>query len=181
MQLMIFCVLTVALAWLCRKQLINPRCHGFYRFFAFLGIAWLLVYRASYWQDSATSLHQILSTVLMFLSLAMVVASFLQFWLRGGRRDTDRPVENFEFENTSELVTTGIYKYIRHPMYTSLLLLAWGIFLKQFTWPGLVVVVGVSLALYQTARIEERENRAFFGAAYDQYCQFSKRFLPFLM
>ncbi len=181
MQLMVFLGLVAVLAWLCRYQLRNPDCHGFYRFFAFAGIAWLLVYRVGYWHDNSTSPHQLMSTVLMFLSLWMVIVSVFEFRLRGGQRDIDRPPENFAFENTGQLVTTGIYQYIRHPMYTSLLLVAWGIFLKQFTWFGLMVVAGVSLALYLAARIEERENRAFFGEAYERYCRSSKLFLPFLI
>jgi protein-S-isoprenylcysteine O-methyltransferase Ste14 len=181
MQLMVFSGLVAVLVWLCRHQLRNPRCHGFYRFFAFAGIAWLLVYRVEYWHDDLTAAQQLISSLLMLLSLGMIIASVLEFRLRGGQRETSKPLENFEFENTGNLVTTGVYRYIRHPMYTSLLLLAWGIFLKQFTWPGLLVVAGVSLALYLTARFEERENLAFFGEAYERYCRSSKLFLPFLI
>lgn len=181
MQLIIFSGLVAVLAWLCRRQLRNPRCHGFYRFFAFAGIAWLLVYRIRYWHDNLIAAQQIVSILLMLLSLGVIIASVLEFRLRGGHRETSTPPENFEFENTGHLVTTGVYRYIRHPMYTSLLLLAWGIFLKQFTWFGLAVVFGVSLALYLTARIEERENLAFFGKEYEEYCRSSKLFLPFMI
>lgn len=37
------------------------------------------------------------------------------------------------FERTSTPVTTGIYRYIRHPLCSSLLLLAWGLFFKAPT------------------------------------------------
>lgn len=181
MQLIIFVSSVVVLAWLCRHQLRNPGCHGFYRFFAFVGISWLLVYRIGYWHDNLTSLHQLVSNLLMLLSLGMVVAGVREFRLRGGQRETGQLPENFSFENTSHLVTTGIYRYIRHPMYTSLVLLAWGIFLKQFSWYGLLVVGLVTLALYLTARADERESLAFFGEAYERYCRSSKLFLPFLV
>ena len=39
--------------------------------------------------------------------------------------------ENLAFENTVKLVEVGLYRFIRHPMYASLLLLAWGAFLKH--------------------------------------------------
>jgi protein-S-isoprenylcysteine O-methyltransferase Ste14 len=39
-------------------------------------------------------------------------------------------------EKTTILVTTGAYRYIRHPLYSSLLFLAWGIFFKAPSWPG---------------------------------------------
>ncbi len=37
----------------------------------------------------------------------------------------------FKFEKTTELVTTGIFKYIRHPLYSSLIFLTWGIYFKH--------------------------------------------------
>jgi hypothetical protein len=40
------------------------------------------------------------------------------------------------FEKTTQLVTTGVFKYIRHPLYSSLLLLAWGVFFKHPSWVG---------------------------------------------
>ena len=36
--------------------------------------------------------------------------------------------ETFKFEQTGHLVTAGIYRYIRHPLYSALLLLAWPLF-----------------------------------------------------
>jgi len=56
------------------------------------------------------------------------------------------------------LVTEGIYRYIRHPMYSSLLLLAWGVFFKSFSWAALVLVLVATLALFATAKAEEAEN-----------------------
>ncbi|MCK7540462.1 MAG: hypothetical protein MZV63_61010 [Marinilabiliales bacterium] len=52
----------------------------------------------------------------------------------------------FRFEKTTELVTSGIYRYIRHPMYSSLLLLAWGIWLKQPLAATLPVVAACIMA-----------------------------------
>ncbi|WP_432823942.1 methyltransferase family protein [Trichloromonas sp.] len=86
----------------------------------------------------------------------------------------------FAFENTVNLVTGGIYRYIRHPMYSSLMLLAWGAFLKHFSPAGLVAVVLTSALLVVAGYIEERENLAFFGPAYLEYRKTTKMFLPFL-
>jgi len=46
----------------------------------------------------------------------------------------------YQFEKTSELIDTGIFKYIRHPLYSSLLFLTWGIFLKN-AMAGLLFVM----------------------------------------
>jgi protein-S-isoprenylcysteine O-methyltransferase Ste14 len=85
-----------------------------------------------------------------------------------------------EFEKTTALVTTGIYRYIRHPMYSSLLFLAWGVFFKSPSWADGLIVAVATLALLATARTEEAEDLRFFGEAYREYTRRSKRFIPFI-
>ena len=49
----------------------------------------------------------------------------------------DRSIEDatrLGIEKTTRLVRSGAYRYIRHPLYASLLALAWGAFLKAPTW-----------------------------------------------
>ena len=84
------------------------------------------------------------------------------------------------FEKTSALVTSGIYHYIRHPLYSSLLFLTWGIFFKALTWPGLLLALAATLLLVATARADEAECLIFFGEPYQDYMRRSKRFVPFL-
>jgi protein-S-isoprenylcysteine O-methyltransferase Ste14 len=84
------------------------------------------------------------------------------------------------FEKTSTLVTSGIYHYIRHPLYSSLFFLTWGIFFKALAWPGLVLALAATLLLIATARADEAECLRFFGSAYRAYMTHTKRFVPFL-
>ncbi len=79
------------------------------------------------------------------------------------------------------LVTGGTYRFIRHPMYSSLLFLAWGAFLKAFSWSGGLAATVATLSLIATAKVEERENVRYFGAAYAEYIKRSKMFVPFLL
>ena len=78
------------------------------------------------------------------------------------------------------LVTEGIYRYIRHPLYGSLLFLAWGIFFKSVSIIGFFLVVGASLSLTLTAKIEEKENCDYFGKEYEYYMQQTKMFIPYV-
>ena len=84
------------------------------------------------------------------------------------------------FEKTSTLVTTGIYRYIRHPLYSSLLLLAWGVFFKALTWIGGILAAAATVLLYVTARADEAECLQYFGSAYHNDMSRSKRFLPYV-
>ena len=59
---------------------------------------------------------------------------------RGKPNKEERPdAQLMAFERTTKLVTSGIYKYIRHPLYSSLLLLAWGAFFKAPTQTGITL------------------------------------------
>ena len=85
------------------------------------------------------------------------------------------------FEKTTTLVNTGIYHYIRHPLYSSLLFLAWGIFFKVPTWLGALLALAATLFLFATAKADEAECIRFFGPAYETYMKQTKRFVPFLL
>ncbi len=87
----------------------------------------------------------------------------------------------FEWENTDKLVTTGIFRYIRHPMYSSLLFLAWGALLKSITIGTLILTGVATTALVATAKAEEAENLARFGTEYRNYMRRTRLFVPFLL
>jgi protein-S-isoprenylcysteine O-methyltransferase Ste14 len=79
------------------------------------------------------------------------------------------------------LVTEGVYRYIRHPLYSSLLFLGWGIFFKRPSClVGLFALVA-SAFLVLTARVEEGENIRYFGEVYQEYMKHTKMFVPFVL
>ena len=86
----------------------------------------------------------------------------------------------YRFEQTSQLVDRGIFNYIRHPLYASLLFLTWGIYLKHITLPLLVVALLSTVFLYLTAIADEKECMVYFGDSYKDYMKRSKRFIPYL-
>ena len=76
---------------------------------------------------------------------------------------------------------TGIFRYIRHPLYSSLIFLTWGIFLKNETADLLIVALISTLFLYLTAIFDEKECVRFFGEKYVEYKKRSKMFIPFII
>ena len=176
----VFILLSCVLAWVCRRQLVNPRCHGFYRFFAFEGILWLWLNALPLWHHKLISVAQSLSLLLMVSALGLVVGGVHGLRRHGGVSERQDAGENFSFENTGTLVTRGIFAHIRHPMYSALLLLNWGLVCKRPELDAIVIALLVSGALYLTARTEEQENHAFFGPCYNEYVKRSSMFLPFI-
>jgi protein-S-isoprenylcysteine O-methyltransferase Ste14 len=76
-------------------------------------------------------------------------------------------------------VVRGIYRYVRHPQYTSLILCSFGLLL---VWPRNIVMISflaMTFAYYFLAKTEEKECSAKFGPAFDAYVQRTGMFLPF--
>lgn len=157
-----------------------PHAHGFYRFFAWEFILILFLLNVEYWFDDPFSLHQIVAWTFLIVSMILVIAGVRL--LRGiGKPDRARhDSATIAFEKTTRLVDVGAYRYIRHPLYSSLLFLAWGIFSKSPSWQGGILAMLATLFLIATAKVEERENIRFFGPAYRAYIERTKMFVPFL-
>ena len=176
----LFLLATIGLAHVSRASLDDPRSHGFYRFLAWEVILGLGLLNVDTWFYRPFSWHQLLSWVLLVLSLFLVIHGICLL-RRAGKPDPQRDEATLVgFEKTTELVTIGAYRYIRHPLYSSLLFLAWGIFFKDPSWPGGLLTLAASLFLVAAARIEEIEDIRFFGGAYEAYMKETKMFIPFV-
>lgn len=76
------------------------------------------------------------------------------------------------------LVTSGIYRYIRHPQYTGFACLTIGMLFEWATLPMLLMWPILAVIYYRLARREEADMRAEFGSAYDEYAEKTGMFLP---
>ena len=182
-KFVVFIVTSVLLAHVSREPLRNPRSHGFYRFFAWEVILALLVITLDDWFLDPFAPHQIVSWILLFVCLYPLIDGLRRLKRAGypdsGHRDGAGEAL-LRMEKTTQLVTEGTYKFIRHPLYSSLLLLAWGVFFKSPSWRDLALALAASAFLYITAKIEEGENLTYFGSSYEEYMGKTKMFLPFI-
>jgi protein-S-isoprenylcysteine O-methyltransferase Ste14 len=180
-QLIPFVILSIPVIVLSWRTLTDAKSHGFYRFFSWECILWLLVCNVRYWFDDPLSLKQIFSWIILVIGAYLVIAGVIQM-KRKGKAGNDREDKNlYQFEKTSELVDTGIFKFIRHPLYSSLIFLTWGIFLKNPTAILLMVSAFSTLFLVLTSLSDERECIRYFGDKYRDYMKRSKRFIPFII
>lgn len=176
----IFLGFSVPILWVSRQSLLHPTSHGFSRFFAFEAILGLIVLNGPQWFANPFGPRQLVSWLLLSFSLVFVLWGFLLLRRLGDSRPAAEASPAFHWENTGRLVTTGIFGYIRHPMYSSLLFLAWGAVLKSVTIEAFFLCVAASLALAATAKAEEAENVGRFGREYRDYMKQTRRFVPFL-
>jgi protein-S-isoprenylcysteine O-methyltransferase Ste14 len=80
-----------------------------------------------------------------------------------------------------ELITSGPYAIVRHPIYTGLLPAFVGSALARAEWRGILAVVIAWSALWRKLRFEERWLREQFGESYQAYSQRVAALLPFLL
>jgi protein-S-isoprenylcysteine O-methyltransferase Ste14 len=167
------------LAYVSRASLRVPGSHGFYRYLAWECILALFVWNVMGWFRDAFSPRQLISWVLLFLS-AFLVLHAVYLLRRHGRLDRARQdVPLIGIEKTTTLVTEGAYRYIRHPMYSSLLCLAWGIFFKGPTLLAGGLAAAATGLLYATAKADEATSARYFPD-YQAYMKRTKMFIPFL-
>lgn len=164
------------------RSLRHPGSHGFYRFFSWEAILALLLLNARSWFYKPFAWNQIIAWILLLVSLVPLILGVHALRSRG-KPAAERKGEPslLAFEKTTRLVTSGVYQYIRHPLYSSLFLFAWGTFFKS---PGLlagILSMLSTLFLTLTANADETECTEFFGQEYTEYMKHTKRFIPYVL
>lgn len=76
-----------------------------------------------------------------------------------------------------KLVTNGLYRYMRHPLYTAGLLFIW--LIPVMTWNLLALNIGLTTYVVIGAHFEERKLKREFGEAYWEYQQKTPMLIPF--
>ncbi len=111
--------------------------------------------------ENAWAFVMVTSTAVMFFGLFLMSKGWSRIHAAGG-----------------ELVTDGIYKYVRHPQYLGLIIITIGMLIQWPTiitiamWPVLVVMY------YRLAKREEKEAIEAFGERYEEYKRRTPMFLP---
>ncbi|MGO4391108.1 isoprenylcysteine carboxylmethyltransferase family protein [Variovorax sp. M-6] len=176
-----FVAISVALFLASRRALRQPGSHGFYRFFAWECILGLVLLNLPVWGNEPLAPHQLASWFLLVVSAWLPLHAVRLLKRIGKPTEARNDDALFDFEKTSALVSSGAFRYIRHPMYTALICLAWGAFLKQFSWLGLALALAATTLLFLTALRDEQECLTHFGEAYRAYMRGTRRFVPFVV
>lgn len=117
----------------------------------------IFIFRGQWYPEDKLSL--ILSPVLMATGIALFIA---------GRATLGEA--HTTFPEARRLVTSGVYARIRHPIYTGLQMLFWGLSLWFGSWAGAILSFVLILPLHiWRARAEERVLEEAFGDKYVQY------------
>ncbi|WP_233523423.1 methyltransferase family protein [Dyella solisilvae] len=77
-----------------------------------------------------------------------------------------------------ELIQRGPYRFVRHPIYSGLLLAFTGTALAIGEWRGVFTIAIVAVSFWFKLRLEERWMRENFGAPYENYMRQVKALIP---
>ena len=169
----VFAVLSVGIVMKFRKELFAFERHGPYMFVAAEGLLLLFIFNSGFMFQNPFALSQIFSWILMLISAGLAMLGFHALKRYG------KAIE--DWENTTRLVHEGVFTYIRHPLYASLMFLAGGMLLKDFSGPAVSAFVVTICFLVAASRVEEKENLAKFGAEYECYILRTKRYVPLIV
>ena len=135
---------------------------------AFLGATWIAAHSGT---GPIGRWHLLTGLLLMWIGLAIRIWSVLA--LGASFRTT------VEVDADQSLVDTGPYRFVRHPSYTGILLLATGYGLALDNWLSLAILLIVPLATtLRRITVEEAAMADVLGAPYEAYQQRTKRLLP---
>lgn len=124
------------------------------------------------WRTAASPAAASLGVLLAALGVGFAIWARLHLGRNWGMPMTER--------KDPELVTSGPYAYVRHPIYTGVLLAIFGSALAS-GFPWLAVFAVACVYFLYAARQEEQVMRKRFPAAYPAYAARTKMLVPFLL
>jgi protein-S-isoprenylcysteine O-methyltransferase Ste14 len=80
-----------------------------------------------------------------------------------------------------ELISSGAYKIVRHPIYTGLLLMFFGTSIIVGDWRGLIAVAIITASFWVKLRKEEQWLIEVFGDEYVEYKNRTNALIPWLV
>lgn len=116
---------------------------------------------------------RIIGTVIYSIGLLTAIAARFQLGDNWANIETGQVLQN------QQVVARGIYRFIRHPIYTGDLLLLLGLELALNSW--LVLGVSILAPVVMLKAIKEEKMLVQELSGYDAYCARTKRFIPFVI
>jgi protein-S-isoprenylcysteine O-methyltransferase Ste14 len=119
-------------------------------------------------------------TVIIALLAVILLATGLVIAIAGRRMLSGNWSSQVAIKEGHELITTGLYGYIRNPIYAGILLMTLGTALSIGTLGAGIGFLVVVLGLYLKLSDEEHILARHFGETYTSYKEHTRALIPFL-
>lgn len=140
-----------------------------YNIIAMLGLGILLVLSLP---KASLALNIYLGMTLSVTGFILIILAFRAFNLK--------EFLGLEPEKETTLVVTGMYRFVRHPLYFGTMIFIAGLYLLMPSRIMLSVLVISYAYIWIGSRLEERKLRALFGESYTTYAKNVKSLIPYV-
>lgn len=135
----------------------------------------LLLFVLYWWHPEPVSsvltfIWKYIGVVLGLMGLILITFAFIQ--LNRNLTMLPTPVKN------ATLITTGVFKYIRHPIYSGIFLVALGYAMIILSFDHIMIALLILLLFEIKSNYEEKKLTAYFPD-YIQYKSVTGKFFPF--
>ena len=141
-----------------------------------LYLVWTLPDREVYRLPEPVNYVALLIQALAVLGLIYALYQLDFFFFLGIRQVIEPPHTSIDATSTAQLVTSGLHRYVRHPLYTTSLIILYLTSPMTINW--LAFAVSCNVYFFLGSIFEERKLVREFGAAYRDYQQRVPRLLP---
>ena len=138
-----------------------------------VAVAYSLLWQGHFW-ERAPHLWQVALPIAFFVLASLLSWSGARALGRQWRIDAGLSADH-------QLITSGPYHFVRHPIYTSMLCIMLGTgFLITRWWQLLPALLLFIIGTEIRVRIEDRLLAAYFGERFAEYRQRGPAYIPFL-
>jgi protein-S-isoprenylcysteine O-methyltransferase Ste14 len=116
--------------------------------------------------------NTLIGSVITSIGFILIILAFRAFNLR--------EFLGFQTETQSELVVSGMYRFVRHPLYFGTLIFIAGLYLLFPTESMLVVLIISYVYIWIGSRLEEQKLRDLYGESYTAYARKVKSLIPYV-
>lgn len=125
-----------------------------------------------YWEVGSILALKIIGFALLGISVVIALTAFLTMKILG------RPKKGWE--DTTQLIESGIFSLVRHPIYFAAFLASTGVFFIKISILSIILVCVSDILFFLAAFYEDKLDEEKFGEAYKEYKNKTKLFIPFI-
>ena len=115
------------------------------------------------------------------IGFILTILGFVEGIIARKTLDTNWTNSNeYQIKKDHELITKGIYGYVRHPIYGGMLLMIPGVLMVAGSYTFIAGLIVMIIVFELFARREEKLLTKYFGKKYIEYMKMTKKFIPFI-
>jgi protein-S-isoprenylcysteine O-methyltransferase Ste14 len=141
---------------------------------SYIGVLFVYVFAPGLFDRAAIVLPGWIRWIGALITLISVLLLWWVQWALDVQFDT-----TLHIQSEHKLIQHGPYRWVRHPMYTTLFMMGVGWFFLTANWlVGVPLMIGIIFVVASRVKREERVLLELLGDEYQAYMQRTGRFLP---